>query len=87
MLKHRNVGLPASMAAKALTDVSLKQAFQKGLELGGEDIWKFHILGVGGGGHDFKNASVETLPSPSIRFKGHFFHKDSVKENFRYITS
>lgn len=87
MLKRRSVGLPASMAAKALTDVSLKQAFQKGLELRGEDVWKFHVLGVEEGGHAFKNASVATVPSPSTRFEGHFFHKDSVKENYRYLTS
>lgn len=87
MPKRRSDGLPASMAAEALTDISLKQTFQKGLELRGEDVWKFHVLGVGGGGHAFKNASVETVPSPSTRFEGDFLHKDSVKENCRYLTS
>lgn len=49
-LKGRSNGLPASVAAESLTNVSLEQAFQKGLQLRGEDVWKFHILGVGGGG-------------------------------------
>lgn len=51
-LKGRSNGLPASVAAESLTNVSLEQAFQKGLQLRGEDVWKFHILGVGGRGEN-----------------------------------